>query len=113
MVGAISIIYRQGSFSRLYKDGFKTYKVLLSDSEKESIDSLFKANNFQSFPPEFEVLLVVVDMTGIICLFFETSIEICKDGTCKKVALDFANLDKPIYPNEDKALEYEKLYFEI
>lgn len=46
---------KTGSFTRLYKNGFKIYKVLLSDNEKESIDSLFKTTNFQGFPPEFAI----------------------------------------------------------
>lgn len=101
-----------GSLTRLYQNGFKTYKIVLSDNEKESIDSLFKAVDFHSFPPEFEVLLVVADVSRIISPVFTTSIEVCEGGNCKKVMLDFENLGNPIN-DEDKALEYEKLYLGI
>lgn len=101
-----------GSFTRLYQNGFKTYKIRLSDNEKESIDSLFKAVDFHSFPPEFEVLLVVAGVSRIISPVFITSIEVCKGGNCKKVLLDFENLGNPIN-DEDKALEYKKLYLGI
>lgn len=101
-----------GSLTRLYQNGFKTYKIVLSDNEKESIDSLFKAVDFHSFPPEFEVLLVVADVSRIISPVFTTSIEVCEGGNCKKVMLDFENLGNPIN-DKDKALEYEKLYLGI
>lgn len=101
-----------GSLTRLYQNGFKTYKIVLSDNEKESIDSLFKAVDFHSFPPEFEILLVVADVSRIISPVFTTSIEVCEGGNCKKVMLDFENLGNPIN-DEDKALEYEKLYLGI
>lgn len=101
-----------GSLTRLYQNGFKTYKIVLSDNEKEAIDSLFKAVDFHSFPPEFEVLLVVADVSRIISPVFTTSIEVCEGGNCKKVMLDFENLGNPIN-DEDKALEYEKLYLGI
>lgn len=101
-----------GSLTRLYQNGFKTYKIVLSDNEKESIDSLFKSVDFHSFPPEFEVLLVVADVSRIISPVFITSIEVCEGGNCKKVMLDFENLGNPIN-DEDKALEYEKLYLGI
>lgn len=101
-----------GSLTRLYQNGFKTYKIVLSDNEKEAIDSLFKAVDFHSFPPEFEVLLVVADVSRIISPVFTTSIEVCEGGNCKKVMLDFENLGNPIN-DKDKALEYEKLYLGI
>lgn len=101
-----------GSLTRLYQNGFKTYKIVLSDNEKESIDSLFKAVDFHSFPPEFEVLLVVADVSRIISPVFTTSIEVCEGGNCKKVMLDFENLGNPIN-DKDKALEYVKLYDKI
>lgn len=103
---------KTGSFTRLYKNGFKIYKVLLSDNEKESIDSLFKATNFQSFPPEFAIDWKSNDVITSIMPSFETSIEMCEKGICKKVILDFINLNNPIN-SKDKALEYEKLYIGI
>ncbi|PXV60085.1 hypothetical protein CLV62_1315 [Dysgonomonas alginatilytica] len=103
---------KTGSFTRLYKNGFKIYKVLLSDNEKESIDSLFKVTNFHGFPPEFAIDWKSNGEITMISPSFETSIELREKGTCKKVILDFINLNNPIN-HKDKALEYEKLYFEI
>lgn len=74
-----------GSLTRLYQNGFKTYKIVLSDNEKESIDSLFKAVDFHSFPPEFEVLLVVADVSRIISPVFITSIEVCEEVIVKRL----------------------------
>lgn len=101
-----------GSLTRLYQNGFKTYKVVLSDNEKESIDSLFKAVDFHGFPPEFAIDWKSNGEITMISPSFETSIEMREKGTCKKVILDFINLNNPIN-HKDKALEYEKLYFEI
>lgn len=103
---------KTGSFTRTYRAGSKTFSIILSDNEKESIDSLFKAANFQSFPPKFEIDWNSDGIITSIMPSFETFLERCEDSICKKVVLDFTDLNNPI-KDKSKALEYEKLYFEI
>lgn len=103
---------KTGAFRRSYLAGSKTFSVILTEDEKESIDSLFCAVNFKSFPPKFEIDW---NSDGIITSTiprFETSIEMCEDSICKKVILNFENLDNPIN-DKDKALKYKELYDEI
>lgn len=103
---------KTGLLTRCYLNGFKTYDIVLSDDEKESIYKLYKAINFQSFPPRFEVIWSDTAVITMISPSFETSLEMCENGTCKKVTLDFIDLRNPIN-DRPKALEYKKIYDNI
>ncbi|QIK53328.1 hypothetical protein G7051_02765 [Dysgonomonas sp. HDW5B] len=103
---------KTGSFTRTYLSGSKTSSIILSDDEKESVYKLYKAINFKSFPPKFEIDSNSDGIITSIMPSFETSLQMCEENICKKVVLDFTDLNNPIN-DKDKALEYKKLYDKI
>lgn len=99
-------------FKRSYLGGTKFYKITLSDEEKKDIYNLQQTIEFHKFPQNFEIIWDQSDTITIIMPSFDTSIEICENDNCNKVALDFINLRNPIN-DKPKAFDYKKLYDKI
>ncbi len=90
----------------------KSFGINLTDEEKKEIYNLYKSIDFHNIPQAFDIdWNSSAAITSVIPSFI-TSIEVCEQDSCKKVNLNFRDLDNPI-KDKPKALKYKKLYDRI
>lgn len=90
----------------------KSFGINLTDEEKKEIYDLYRSIDFHNIPQQFEMDWNTPTVVTLVSPSFITSVEICENDSCKKVNLNFRDLDNPI-KDKPKALKYKKLYDRI